>query len=72
MSIGLKLKFKCKMKVELRDGTSSGEVAQENSIFTFEQIIKIYNKHEIVELFITLLTEKGSQYNAGVVRINLS
>jgi len=72
LSVGLKLKFKCKMKVETKDGASTIEATHENSIFNFGEILKIYNKQDIVELILILTTDKGSHYNGGVVKIILS
>ena len=72
LSVSLKLKFRCKMKVEIKDGASTREVAQENSVFSFEEILKVNNKQDIVELILTLLTDKGSHYNGGVVKINVT
>lgn len=72
LSVSLKLKFKCRMKVEIKDGSSTREVTQENSIFNFGEILKINNKQETVELILTLMTDKGSHYNGGVVKINLA
>ena len=71
-SIKMKIKFPCRMKLQYNGESLSAEVTQNDSgkfIFNQEITVKEDLDRNCFEIIAQLITEKGSKYIAGVVKL---
>lgn len=74
-SVKMKVKFPCKMIIELRGTTLTNEVSSNDSnkfIFNQEANLKGDHLRSFFELTITITTDKGARYIAGVIKLQQS
>lgn len=71
LTVSLKLKFKCKMRIDSSEGPLTQEVSPNGGIFSIDEELHIYPKGNNVELSLMLISEKGSQYSGGSVKTTL-
>ena len=70
-AVNLKLKFRCKMRVDYKDKPLTGLIEPKNNQFLFEEEVSLSVSESSCDLNITLQTEKGAQYSGGILKLEL-
>lgn len=71
LTVSLKLKFKCRLKIQCAEGGATQEATTSNGLYDVDQELQLYPKKNEIELLLTLISEKGSSYNGGIVRTSI-
>lgn len=72
LSVKMKVKFPCRMKIEHEGSLITGEAPPSDDhryIFNQEVLLRDETQRDCFELTVSLLTDKGAKYIAGVIKL---